>query len=80
MNLNFIQAKNETENFFSITKKCGTLTKQTHTKPQVILEIKLIKPRETILFNPLISTEGSWMIGLLTLKVCISFFKHNRTY
>ena len=50
-----IKTKNETEVFLlSITKNCETLFKQTHTKPQETLEIKMIKPGETFFFNPAI--------------------------
>ena len=36
----------------SITKNCETFIKQTHTKPQETLELKLIKPRETFSIQP----------------------------
>ena len=65
MNLNMIQPKNETEDLIlSITKSCETLIKQTHTRPEETLEFKLNKSRESFLFNPPISTEGSSMLGL----------------
>ena len=48
-----IRPKNETEDSLpSITKKCQTLIKQTHTRKQEILELKLNKSREVFLFNP----------------------------
>ena len=46
MNLNMIRPKIETEDvLLSITKKCEMLIKQTHTKPQEVLELKLAQPR-----------------------------------
>ena len=70
-----IQPKNETEDLFlSITENCETVIKQTQTKPQVVLEFKINRPKQTISFNPLISVEGSWMIGLTSLEVCNSIF------
>ena len=76
MNFNMIRPKNETEALLlSISKICETLIEQTHTKPQETLEFKMIKPRETFHFNPPISIEGSWMIGLTDLEVYNSIFK-----
>ena len=70
MNLNMIQPKNQTEDLLlSITKNCEMLLKQTHRKPKETLEFKMINPRETFHFNPLILIEGSWMIGLTSLEV-----------
>ena len=67
--------KNDTEDLlFSVTKNGETLIKQTHAKPQETLEIKFAKPRETFRFNPTISIEGSWTIGLPNLEVYKSFF------
>jgi len=75
MNLNMIRPKNETENLLlSITRNCETLIKQTHTRPQETLEFKLTKPRETFNFNPPITNEGSWMIGLTSLGVYNSIY------
>ena len=76
MNLNMIRPKNITEDLLlSITKSCcEMIIKQTHTKPQETVEIKMIKPRETFHFNPPISIEGSWMIGLTDLDVYNSIF------
>ena len=80
MNLNMIQPKNQTENLLlSITKKCETLIKQTHTKPEGTLEFKLTKPRETFYFNLPIQIKGDWMIGLLGLEDYSSFFNINTT-
>ena len=75
MNLNRIQPKNKTEDLIlSKTKKCETLTEQNHTKPEEIIEFKLIKPRDTFSFKPLISIEGSWMIRLTSLEFYNSIF------
>ena len=47
MNVEMIRLKNEKEDLLlRITKNCGTLYKQTHTKPQNTLENKLTKSRE----------------------------------
>ena len=55
-----IRPKYETEDLLpSITKKCETLIKQTHRKPEETLEFKLTKSRETFHFNPPMSIEGS---------------------
>ena len=63
-----IKPKNETEDLLlSITKNFETLIQQTKRKPEV--EFELTKPKETIHFNPTISIEGSWMIGLTNLDV-----------
>ena len=59
--------------FSSITKKCETLSKQTHTKPQETLETKHIKSRKTVSFQPSISLEESWMMGLTRLEVYLRF-------
>ena len=70
-----IRPKNQTEDFLlSITKNSETLIEQTHKKAQETLEFKLIKPIETFHFNPPISTEGSWMIGLTDLEIYNSIF------
>ena len=70
-----IQPKNETENLLlSITKNCEKLVEQTHRKPEETLEFKMLKPRETIHFNPSIKTEGEWMLGLIDLEVYNSIF------
>ena len=75
MNLNMIRPKNETEDLLlSITKNCETIIEQTHTKPQETLEFKMIKPRETIHFNPPIQTKEDWMLGLIGLEVYNSIF------
>ena len=70
MNLNLIRRRNETEDLLlSITEKCETLIKQTHKKAEETVEFEMIKPSETFHFNPPISIEGSWMIGLKSLEV-----------
>ena len=67
-----IRSRNETEDFlFSITKKCETLSRQTHTKPPETLEFKMTKPRETFHFNPPTQIKEDWMIGLTDLEVYI---------
>ena len=54
-----IRPKKEAEDFLlSITKNCETLFKQTQTKQQETLEVKLTKPRETFSFKPPILIEG----------------------
>ena len=58
----------------SITKNCVRLINQTHREAEETLEIKMIKPRETFHFKPLIPIEGSWMIGLTSLEVYNSIF------
>ena len=75
MKLNMIRPKNETVDLLlSITKNCETIIEQTHTKPQEILEFKMIKPRQTFHFNPPILIKGNWMLGLVDLEVYNSIF------
>ena len=75
MNLLNIRPGNDTEVLLlSITKNCETLIKRTHTRQEETLEFKLTKSREAFHFNPLISAEGSWMIGLTSLEVLNSIF------
>ena len=50
------------------------MVEQTHRKPEETLEFKMLKPRETFLFNPPIQTEGDWMLGLIDLEVYNSIF------
>ena len=70
-----IRPKNETEDFLlSKTKNCQTLIHQIHTTPEGTLEFKLIKPRETFHFNPLIQVADDWMLGLIDLEVYNSVF------
>ena len=75
-----IRPKNETEDLLlSITKNCQTLIHLTYTKPEETLEFNITKPRKTFHFNPPISNEGSWMVGLVGLEVYNSIFlKKNR--
>ena len=76
MNLNMIRPNNETEDLLlSITNYCEMLIKQTHTKAQETLELKMIKPKGTFHFSPPIQVEYDWMLGLIDLEVYISIFK-----
>ena len=60
MNLNMIQAKNETEDLLlSITKNCETRVEQTHRKAEESMEFKKIQSKQTFHFKPPISIEGS---------------------
>ena len=62
--------KNETEDLLlSISQNCETLIEQTHRKAEKTLGVKLSQPRETFHFKPLVSIEGSWMIGLTSLEI-----------
>ena len=75
MNLNMIKPKNETEDFLlSITEICELLIKQIHRKAEETLEFKLSRSRHLFPFNPPISVEGSWMVGLSSLEVYNSIF------
>ena len=66
---------NATENLLlSITKNCQTLIQQTHKKPEETLEFKMLKPRGTFHFKPLIQIKGDWMLGLIDLEVYNSIF------
>ena len=71
-----IQPKDETEGLLlSITKNCETLIKQTHTKPQEVLEFILDKSRETFHFKPSFQIDDvSWMVGLISLEIYNSIF------
>ena len=70
-----VRPKHNTQDLLlSKIKNCETLNKQTNTKPQQTLEVKFFKPRETFRFNPPISIEGSWMVGLTSLEVYNSLF------
>ena len=57
-----------------MTKNCEKLKEQTHTKPQKMLEFKMIQPKQAFHFKPPIPIEGSWMIGLVGLEVYNSTF------
>ena len=75
MTFKMIRPKNETEDLLlSITKNCETLIQQTQRKAGETLEYKLTKPRETFHFNPPISIQGSWMLGLTSLEIYYSIF------
>ena len=70
-----VKPKNDTENLLlSITKNCETLIKQTHTKPQEVLDFKMFKSKETFHFRPPIQVKGDWMIVLVDLEVYNSIF------
>ena len=70
-----IQPKTKTEDLLlSITKNCGTLVEQTHTKPQEVLEFKMTKPRERFPFISPIQIKGFWMIRLTSLENYNSIF------
>ena len=75
-----ITPKNQKEGLlFSITKKCGTFIKQTHTRHEEKLEFKVNQPKETFHLNPPFEIKGDWMIGLISLVVYNSFFNINTT-
>ena len=75
MNLNTIRPKNETEDFlFSITKNYETRAKKTIGKQKKHQNSSLPHQKETLRFKPLILIEGSWMLGLTSLKVYNSIF------
>ena len=70
-----IQPKNKTEDLLlSITKNCETLIKQTHRKPEETIELIFTESSEKFQFSSPITVEGSWMVGLLSLKVYKSIF------
>ena len=46
----FKQESQTEDLLLSLTKNCGTLIEQTHTKPQETLEFELTKPKETFSF------------------------------
>ena len=65
-----IQPKNETEELLlSITKNCEKPFKQTRKEQQDGLEFHFNKSGKTFQFNPPITIEKSWMIGLTSLEV-----------
>ena len=61
---------------FHYIKNCQTLIHQTHTKPQEILELKLISPKETFSFKTSINfgPNSNWTVGLTSLEVYDSIF------
>ena len=70
MNLNLIIPENETQDLLlSITKICEMLSQQTYKKPDETLKFVLTKSKELFHFNPPISIERFWMIGLIGLEV-----------
>ena len=70
-----IRPKNETEDLLiSITKKCETLIKQTHTRPEETLELKMTKARQTFQFNPPILAKEDWMLESVDIEVYKSIF------
>ena len=70
-----IRPKNETEDLLiSITKKCETLIKQTHTRPEETLELKMTKARQTFQFNPPIQAKEDWMLESVDIEVYKSIF------
>ena len=78
MNLEMAQPKTKTEDLFlPLTKNNEAPSEQIHTKPQQTLELKLTKPREKFLFNPTLSIEEAWMIGLKSVDFYNSIFNIN---
>ena len=70
-----IRPKNETEDLLiSITKKCETLIKQTHTRPEETLELKMTKARQTFQFNPPIQAKEDWVLESVDIEVYKSIF------
>ena len=64
MKLDIVPPKNETEKLLlSVSKKWETFIKPTHTKPQVTLEFKLTKRRETYSIKAPIPIERCWIKG-----------------
>ena len=53
-----------------IKKHTDTLIEQTKTKSQETLEFKLIRSKQTFLFNPPINLveEGKWLLGVTSLE------------
>ena len=71
MNLDMVQPKSSAEDLLlSITKNCETLLKQTRREAEETLDFGITKPKETFSFEPPLSIEGSWMIGL----ICLEFY------
>ena len=66
------------KNYYYPLLNCEKLIDQTHTRPEETLEFKMIKPRETIHFNPPAEVKEDWMIGLTDLEVYISLFNIKR--
>ena len=71
-----LKPRYETEDLLlSETKNCETLNEPTLTKPQETLNFRLTQPRKIISLASPIPMDGSWMIGLTSLKVYHSFLK-----
>ena len=65
-----IRPKKKTEDLLlSIAKNCETLIEQTLGNAEETLEFKMIQLKQTFHFEPLISIEGCWRIGLTDLEV-----------
>ena len=78
MNLNMIQSKKESEGLLlSVTRNCETPFNQTHTKAHETLEYKFTKPKRTFYFNPPITIEGSWMLGITDFEAYNSISNKN---
>ena len=78
-----IRPKNETEDLIiSKTKKCETLKKQTHRKPEETMEFMITQPIETFHFKPsiILGLDSNRMIGVTSLKDYnfIFFFNNGR--
>ena len=70
-----IQPKNKTEDLLlSITKNYEMLFKQTHRKPEEILEFKMTESRKIFHFTPPMEIKEDWMLGLVDLEVYNSIF------
>ena len=75
MNLSMIRPKKDTEDLLLLkTKNCEMSIKQINEKAEETLELRKSKPRETFPFNPPVDVWKDWMIWLLDLEVCKSFF------
>ena len=77
MKLNTLLPKNETEDLLlSITKKCETLIKQTHIKPQERLEFEIVKSKEIFSFKSsnILGFDSNSMLGLVFSEVYNSVF------
>ena len=83
MNLNKIRPKNDTEVIILlIPKKCETLNKQTHEKPQETLEFKNTTPRKTFSFTHSLKRglDSNWVDGLTRVEVYIFIFLITEEY
>ena len=59
-----------------IKEHTDTLIEQTKTKPQGMLEFKMIQSKQTFSFNPPINLveEGKWLLGMTSLECANSVF------